>query len=66
MGSRPTLPDYLPAIGHSHRQKNVFYAFGHQHLGLTLAAITGELLAALITNEPLTVDLQPFDIDRFS
>jgi len=66
MGSRPTLPDYLPAIGRSRKQKNVFYAFGHQHLGLTLAATTGELLAALISNEPLTVDLQPFDIDRFS
>jgi D-amino-acid dehydrogenase len=66
MGSRPTLPDYLPAIGRSHRQENVFYAFGHQHLGLTLAAITGELLAALISNEPLPVDLQPFNIDRFT
>ena len=65
MGSRPTLPDYLPAIGRSQRQKNVFYAFGHQHLGLTLAALTGELLAALISNEPLAVDLEPFDIDRF-
>ena len=65
MGSRPTLPDYLPAMGRSRRQKNIFYAFGHQHLGLTLAAITGELLAALIGNESLAVDLEPFDIDRF-
>jgi len=66
MGSRPTLPDYLPAIGRSQKQRNVFYAFGHQHLGLTLAAITGELLAALISNEPLSVDPEPFDIDRFN
>ena len=66
MGSRPTLPDYLPAIGRSQKQRNVCYAFGHQHLGLTLAAITGELLAAQISNEPLSVDLQPFDIDRFA
>jgi D-hydroxyproline dehydrogenase len=65
MGSRPTLPDYLPAMGRSQSQNNVYYAFGHQHLGLTLAAITGELLAALISNEPLAVDLEPFDIDRF-
>ena len=46
-GARPTLPDYLPAIGRSRRASNLLYAFGHQHLGLTLAAITGELIAAL-------------------
>ena len=65
LGSRPTLPDYLPAIGRSRRQPGVFYAFGHQHLGLTLAAITGELLAALVSGEPPAIDLQPFDIGRF-
>jgi D-amino-acid dehydrogenase len=47
MGARPTLPDYLPAIGWSRRAENLFYAFGHQHLGLTLAAITGERVADL-------------------
>src|SRR3546814_12833550 len=44
MGARPTLPDYLPAIGRSRRVGNLVYAFGHQHLGLTLAAVTGELV----------------------
>ena len=39
-GARPTLPDYLPALGRSRRAANLLYAFGHQHLGLTLAAIT--------------------------
>jgi len=48
-GSRPTLPDYLPAIGRSNRADNLFYAFGHQHLGLTLAATTGELMMALLS-----------------
>jgi D-hydroxyproline dehydrogenase len=66
VGCRPTLPDYLPAIGRSRRQANVFYAFGHQHLGLTLAAITGELTAALICKEPPALDLRPFDLDRFA
>jgi D-amino-acid dehydrogenase len=47
MGARPTLPDYLPAIGRSRTMGNVMYALGHQHLGLTLAAITGELIASL-------------------
>src|SRR3546814_16248428 len=42
MGARPTLPDYLPAIGRARHAGNLFYAFGQQHLGLTLAPMTGE------------------------
>jgi D-amino-acid dehydrogenase len=44
-GARPTLPDYLPAIGRWRGASNLSYAFGHQHLGLTLAPITAELVA---------------------
>jgi glycine/D-amino acid oxidase-like deaminating enzyme len=65
MGARPTLPDYLPAIGASRRADNLYYAFGHQHLGLTLAAVTGELIAALMGGATPAVDLTPFDLDRF-
>jgi glycine/D-amino acid oxidase-like deaminating enzyme len=65
MGSRPTLPDYLPAIGRSRRASNLFYAFGHNHLGLTLAALTGELTGALIAGEEPALDLAPFDLGRF-
>jgi D-amino-acid dehydrogenase len=65
MGARPTLPDYLPAIGRSRRANNLLYAFGHQHLGLTLAPITAELVAALAADEAPAVDLAPFDLDRF-
>jgi D-amino-acid dehydrogenase len=64
-GARPTLPDYLPAIGRSRRVGNLLYAFGHQHLGLTLAAITGELIAALARGEPPDVEITPFDLERF-
>ena len=65
MGSRPTLPDYLPAIGRSTRRPDVFYAFGHQHLGMTLAAFTGELVGALVADERPSVDLKPFRVERF-
>ncbi|MGQ0591011.1 MAG: FAD-dependent oxidoreductase, partial [Sphingosinicella sp.] len=58
-------PDYLPAIGRSRRAPTVVYAFGHQHLGLTLAAITGEAVAALVTGETPPVALAPFDLSRF-
>jgi D-amino-acid dehydrogenase len=66
MGARPTLPDYLPAIGVSRRAGNLYYAFGHQHLGLTLAAVTGELVATLMGGATPAVDLTPFDLDRFT
>lgn len=66
MGARPTLPDYLPAIGASRRASNLYYAFGHQHLGLTLAAVTGELVASLMGGATSAVDLTPFDLDRFA
>ena len=65
MGVRPTLPDYLPAIGRSRRVDNLLYAFGHQHLGLTLAAVTGELVAALAAGAPPATDLAPFALERF-
>ncbi len=65
VGSRPTLPDYLPAIGRSDRAGNLFYAFGHQHLGLTLGPLTGELIAAQATDQRPALDLSPFDLDRF-
>jgi D-hydroxyproline dehydrogenase len=65
IGARPTLPDYLPAIGRSRAAENLLYAFGHQHLGLTLAAITGELVAALASGAASAIDLSPFDLKRF-
>ncbi|MGK6354338.1 NAD(P)/FAD-dependent oxidoreductase [Sphingomonas sp. DT-207] len=65
MGARPTLPDYLPAIGRSTRAANLFYAFGHQHLGLTLAPVTAEAVAALACGDTPAIDLAPFDLARF-
>jgi D-hydroxyproline dehydrogenase len=63
-GPRPVLPDYLPGIG---RIKNtgVFYAIGHQHIGLTLAAGTAELVAALIDGRVPRQDVSAFDLRRF-
>ncbi len=65
MGARPTLPDYLPAIGRSRRIGGLIYAFGHQHLGLTLSAITGELVGDLALGRTPALNLSPFDIARF-
>lgn len=66
MGCRPTLPDYLPAIGRSTRTPNLYYAFGHQHLGLTLAPVTARLMTALVAGDAPAQSLAPFDIQRFA
>jgi glycine/D-amino acid oxidase-like deaminating enzyme len=66
MGARPTLPDYLPAIGRSARADNLIYAFGHQHLGLTLAPITAELVTTLAEGHAPAVPMAPFDLERFA
>jgi D-amino-acid dehydrogenase len=66
MGARPTLPDYLPAIGRSARADNLIYAFGHQHLGLTLAPVTAELVAELAEGHTPAVPIAPFDLERFA
>nr|WP_276328370.1 FAD-binding oxidoreductase [Phyllobacterium zundukense] len=64
LGFRPSLPDSRPVIGRSRNSKNVIFAFGHGHLGLTLAAITSRLVASLINGDtdPLTTGFTP---DRF-
>lgn len=66
MGSRPTLPDYLPAIGKCPGVPNLYYAFGHQHLGLTMAAVTADLVRDLICETSPAMDLRPFDLRRFA
>jgi len=65
LGFRPTLPDFLPVIGLSKNYKNVFYCFGHHHLGWTLGAISGKIISKLITNENTNLNLEPYSSKRF-
>jgi D-amino-acid dehydrogenase len=65
MGYRPSLPDSLPVIGRSPRHRNAYFAFGHGHLGLTLAAVTGRLIADLVAGRTPSLDSVPYRIDRF-
>jgi len=66
LGFRPTLPDYLPVIGPSKNYKNVFYSFGHHHLGWTLGAISGKIISNMIANENTNLNLEPYSSTRFS
>jgi D-amino-acid dehydrogenase len=65
LGFRPTLPDSLPVIGTSPKHGNVFFGFGHHHLGLTQSAMTGRLIAQLMTGARPEIDLHPYRVDRF-
>lgn len=65
MGFRPSLPDSLPVIGQAPKHQNLYFAFGHQHLGLTQAAITGQILAQSIATGNSDIDLKPYCISRF-
>lgn len=66
MGCRPSLPDSLPVIGQAPNHNNLYFAFGHQHLGLTQGAVTAELITALCLNKTPRINLQPYSINRFS
>jgi D-amino-acid dehydrogenase len=65
MGYRPSLPDSLPVIGRASATPNVFYAFGHGHLGKTQAAATSRLIRDLVSGQAPTIDLSPFSPQRF-
>ena len=63
MGFRPSLPDSLPVIDRVCDGK-VLLAFGHQHLGLTQAAVTAEWVGELarVGQAP---SVAPYRLDRF-
>ena len=65
MGPRPTLPDYLPGIGRAPGPHNLFYAVGHQHLGLTLAAVTAEVIGDLVAGRKPRFHIEALDLRRF-
>lgn len=65
MGQRPMMIDSVPVISTSPRHRNVFYAFGHGHYGLTQGATTGKLIAEMVSGREPSVDMSHYRIDRF-
>ena len=65
VGSRPVLPDYLPGIGRAAGPVKLFYAVGHQHIGLTLAPVTADLIADLVAARAPRLAVTGFDLRRF-
>jgi glycine/D-amino acid oxidase-like deaminating enzyme len=66
VGPRPVLPDYLPAMGRVPGAPNIFYAFAHQHIGLTLCAMTANAMADMVAGRPVPPHIAAFDLQRFS
>ena len=66
LGFRPTLPDFLPVMGPSKKYKNIFYCFGHHHLGWTLGPISGKIISGMIAEENTNLNLDPYSPKRFS
>ena len=66
LGFRPTMPDFLPVFGPSLKNKNIIYAFGHDHLGWTLGAVTGKIISGIVAMEKTNLDLTPYSSKRFS
>ena len=66
LGFRPSLPDFLPVMGPSKNYKNIFYCFGHHHLGWTLGPISGKIISGMIAEENTNLDLKPYSSLRFN
>ncbi|MEN9408858.1 MAG: hypothetical protein RL216_832 [Pseudomonadota bacterium] len=65
MGFRPSIPDSVPVIGPSRAGTRVIHAYGHGHIGLTLAPVTARIVADLIAGRVPEVDLTPTLPHRF-
>ncbi|MEM5338521.1 NAD(P)/FAD-dependent oxidoreductase [Paraburkholderia azotifigens] len=65
LGFRPTLPDGVPVLGRASASERVIYAFGHQHLGLTLAGVSGRIVADLVARRAPPLDLSRYAATRF-
>jgi D-amino-acid dehydrogenase len=64
-GTRPTLPDSLPMVGRSTKDPSIVFAFGAQHLGLTMGPKVGQMVRDIVQERPSNIDLAAYSPDRF-
>jgi D-amino-acid dehydrogenase len=64
-GNRPSTPDGLPVIAQATATQDVVYAFGHGHVGLSSAPMTGHIVANLFAAESPPINIVPFAASRF-
>jgi D-amino-acid dehydrogenase len=64
-GMRPCSPDGLPYLGRTAIKRNLIIATGHAMMGLSLAPITGEIVAAIVDGQPPSIDVTLLNPDRY-
>jgi D-amino-acid dehydrogenase len=65
-GLRPCSPDGLPYVGRFARYQNLSAATGHSMMGVSLAPVTGRLLAEILAGETPSLDVRALNPDRFA
>ncbi|CAM1360262.1 Amino acid dehydrogenase [Tenacibaculum litoreum] len=65
-GLRPCSPDGLPYIGRLSKVKNVTVATGHAMMGWSLGPATGKLVSEIIDIKKTSLDITPFNVERFN
>ncbi len=65
LGFRPSIPDSKPVISQSSKGNDIIYAFGHGHIGLTLAPVTAEIVESIITKSKPPIPISEFSVQRF-
>jgi D-amino-acid dehydrogenase len=66
MGHRPAPADSIPFIGKFDKTPELYAAFGHHHVGLTGGPKTGRIIADMIANRNLDIDMTPYRVSRFT
>jgi D-amino-acid dehydrogenase len=65
MGHRPSIADGLPCLSVASGSSDIFYAFGHGHIGLASGPVSGRLIADLVGGAPPVIDPAPYAASRF-
>ena len=64
-GLRPCSPDGLPYIGRPRHYDNLIISTGHGMKGISLAPITGKIVAQLASHQTPDMDIEALRIERF-
>ncbi|WP_376745809.1 NAD(P)/FAD-dependent oxidoreductase [Sinorhizobium psoraleae] len=65
VGMRPSMPDGVPVLDRAAGDRNVIFAFGNGHYGLTEAPMMARVVAALMMDEHPPIDIAPYSAARF-
>ncbi|MEZ4773148.1 MAG: FAD-dependent oxidoreductase [Bacteroidia bacterium] len=65
-GLRPCSPDGLPYIGRSEKYANLIFATGHAMMGISLAPVTGRLVADILAGKKSQIPMALLKPERYA